>query len=281
MKQRAESDHISPTAYATGYFWYRQGLSHEAFAVPEGRRLDRGFRLLGSAIKLVGGFSIEALLLARHKGIDALLTQAIESGRVTQVVELAAGLSARGWRFTQKYGDRVTYVETDLPRMAELKRELLGKAGLKGPRHRVEVVDVLRDHGLDSLTAVMKSLNPAAGVAVVSEGLLSYLDPDTAKSAWRRIADALRGFPSGVYFSDCYVRQDRYGVGGALFRGAIQRFVRGRMHVHFETEAEAVTILRAAGFRDVRLHLPESIPETRELAKIRGGNRVRILQAAV
>jgi O-methyltransferase involved in polyketide biosynthesis len=140
---------------------------------------------------------------------------------------------------------------------------------------------VLRDHGPDSLETLAKSLDARAGTAIVTEGLLSYLDPETAKTVWRRIATALSGFPYGVYFSDCYVRQDRYGLGGALFRGAIQRFVRGRMHVHFETEADAAPILRAAGFKDVHLHLPESIPETHELAKIRGGNRVRILQATV
>src|ERR1051326_807741 len=118
MKIRADSKHISPTAYATGYLWFRHGLSHEALVMPEGRRLDRGFRLLGNVVKLAGGFSIEALLLARHKGIDALLAEQVESGRVTQVIELAAGLSARGWRFKQRFGDRITYVETDLPHMA-------------------------------------------------------------------------------------------------------------------------------------------------------------------
>jgi len=30
----------------------------------------------------------------------------------------------------KRYGDRLTYIETDLPHMARLKRELLEKAGL-------------------------------------------------------------------------------------------------------------------------------------------------------
>ena len=95
MKERADSERVSPTAYATGYFWYRHGLSHPGLLIPEGRKMDRRFRLLMGLVKAVSGVSIEALMLARHKGIDALLARHVESGRVTQVVELAAGLSRR------------------------------------------------------------------------------------------------------------------------------------------------------------------------------------------
>jgi O-methyltransferase involved in polyketide biosynthesis len=281
MKIRADSEKVSPTAYATGYFWYRHGLSHPGLMIPEGKKLDRRFNLLIRGIKAVTGVSIEALMLARHKGIDALLARHIESGQVTQVVELAAGLSARGWRFSERCGDRLTYIETDLPHMAELKQGLLVKAGLTTPRHRVVTVNVLTDSGAASLAELVKTLDPKGGVAIITEGLMSYLDPDTARGVWRRIATALRGFPFGVYFSDAYVRSDRYGIGGALFRGVIQRFVRGRMHVHFETEPDALATLRGAGFREVKLHEPRTIAETRELGETAGGNRVRILEARV
>jgi hypothetical protein len=82
-----------------------------------------------------------------------------------------------------------------------------------------------------------------------------------------------------VYLSDTYVRSDRYGLGGTLFRGVIQRFVRGRMHVHFEDVAQATRVLQGAGFGAVALHAPQDLPATRELGAIRGGNRVRILEA--
>lgn len=281
MKERADSEKVSPTAYATGYFWYRHGLSHPGLLIPEGRKLDRRFRFLISVIRFLTGFSIDAMMLSRHKGIDALLARHIESGRVTQVIELAAGLSPRGWRFTQRYGDRITYIETDLPQMAELKRKLLAEAGLAAPNHRVVAVNALLNSGPMSLHELAESLDPKAGLAIVTEGLLSYLDPAAAKAVWRRIALALKGFAHGVYLSDAYVRQDRYGLGGRLFRGVIQRFVRGRMHVHFETTAQAVEMLRATGFASATLHEPRTIAETAELAQISGGDRVRILEAAV
>jgi O-methyltransferase involved in polyketide biosynthesis len=281
MKERAESEKVSPTAFATGYFWYRHGLSHAGLVAPEGRKLDRRFGYLIRLIKLVSGTSIEALLLARHKGLDALLARHIDAGKVTQVIELAAGLSARGWRFAQKYGDRITYVETDLPHMADMKRAMLERSGLTSPKHRVVPVNVLLDRGPGSLHEVAQSLDPAGGVAIITEGLMSYLDPRTASGVWRRIARTLRSFGFGVYLSDGYVRSDRLGIGGAVFRGVIQQFVRGRLHTHFETPEQALVLMKNAGFGGVTLHEPRHIAETRELGAIRGGDRVRVLEALV
>jgi O-methyltransferase involved in polyketide biosynthesis len=279
MRERAESEKVSPTAYATGYFWHRHGLSHPALLVPEGEKLERRFSFLIGAVKFVSGLSIEALMLSRHKGIDAVLSRHIESGRVGQVIELAAGLSARGWRFTQRYGDTLAYVETDLPAMAKLKQRLLADGGLAGPRHRVVPVNALLNSGPASLHELAETLDPKVGTAVITEGLLSYLDPHSARGVWRRIAEALRRFPFGVYLSDAYLSRDRYGLGAKMFRGAIQYFVRGRMHIHFETEADAGEQLRAAGFDEVQMHEPAALAETRELAQVLGGNRVRILDA--
>jgi O-methyltransferase involved in polyketide biosynthesis len=281
VKERAESEKVSPTAFATGYLWYRHGLSHEGLIAPEGARLDRKFRLLMRLVKLVSGLSIEALMLARHKGIDALLTRHIESGRVSQVIELAAGLSPRGWRFAKKYAGRITYVETDLPHMAAMKRAMLDDAGLATPHHRVVPLNALLDRGPTSLHDVAQGLDPKAGLVIITEGLMSYLDPRAASGVWRRVARTLRGFPAGAYLSDSYVHSDRYGIGGAVFRGAIQRFVRGRMHVHFETPEQALVQMKKAGFASVTLHEPRTIPETRELGAIRGGDRVRVLEALV
>ncbi|HUS25031.1 MAG TPA: class I SAM-dependent methyltransferase [Candidatus Binatia bacterium] len=279
LRARAESENVSPTAYATGYFWYRHGLSHQGLLIPEAEKHERRFRGLIRIIRVLTGVSLDALMLARHKGIDALLARDIESGKVTQVIELAAGLSPRGWRFKQRYGAKITYIETDLPHMAQLKQQRLADSGLLTPGHRVEAVNVLVDSGAGSLFELTRGLDHKAGVAVITEGLLSYLDPDAAKAVWHRIAVALREFPTGVYLSDAYLRQDRYGFAMRLFRGAIQRFVQGRMHVHFQAPDDATRLLHAAGFRQVTLHETAHIAETRELSQTPGGDRVRVLEA--
>ena len=91
------SDAISPTAHYTGYVWYRHGLSHPGLATPEGRALYHAARPFNFGARSLGGPTLEGFLLARHRAIDALLDQAISSGAVGQVIEVAAGLSPRGW----------------------------------------------------------------------------------------------------------------------------------------------------------------------------------------
>lgn len=280
MKDRADPERVSPTAYATGYFWYRHGLSHPGLLVPEGKRYDVGFQTLIGVIR-AAGVHFDALMLARHVGIDTLLARHVESGKVTRVIELAAGLSPRGWRFCKRF-PHLTYIETDLPHMAALKRRQLDEAGLGSPNHRVETVNVLKDEGPESLAQLVATLDPAGGgLAIITEGLVAYLDPPTAGGMWRRIADALKRFPSGVYLSDSYVKADRYGIGGAFFRAVVGRVVGGRMYFHFDTVRHAGQILKAAGFAKATLHRPDSLPETRKYSVKRGGNRVRILEAVV
>lgn len=279
MSAASTTDRVSPTAYATGYLWYRHGLSTEALVTAEGKRLDRGFRLLTRLTQLLSGVSLDAMMLARHKGIDALLARAIDEGRVTQVIEIAAGLSARGWRFRKKYGDRITYIETDLPAMAATKRKLLADAGLLSERHRVIELDALADAGSRSLAAVARTLDPEQGVAIITEGLMNYLDPDTADGVWRRIAKVLRRFPDGLYLSDVYLTHENRNAAMLAFGKILQIFVRGRMHVHFETPAQACERMQRAGFKLTEIHKTSALPQTCEIAKTRGGDRVRILEA--
>src|SRR3546814_17424376 len=85
---REQTARVSPTAYATGYFWFRQGMSHPAFATPQGKKLDRALRVLTGVTRRLSGFSLDALMLARHKGIDAQLAKALDSGKVGQSIEI-------------------------------------------------------------------------------------------------------------------------------------------------------------------------------------------------
>jgi O-methyltransferase involved in polyketide biosynthesis len=274
----ATTERISPTAYATGYLWYRLGLSHPALATPQGKRLDRPFGLM---MKILGGNVFQNLMLARHHGIDWLLSQAIEQGQIGQVVEIAAGLSGRGWRMTQKYGDRLRYVETDLPHMAALKRRLLGDAGLLSERHRVLDLNALADDGPQSLAAITASLDPAVGTAIITEGLMNYLDPATAQGVWQRIATHLGKFPRGLYLADVYLTSENRGLAAKAFGQILQVFVRGRMHIHFQSPAHGVQLMKNAGFGTAVIHETRDLPATRELSRQPGGERVRILEARV
>jgi O-methyltransferase involved in polyketide biosynthesis len=244
------SESISPTAHYTGYVWARNGLSHPRLQTTEGRILYESLRPMMMLSGALGGTSLERYLLARHRAIDTLLEGAIESGAVSQVIEVASGLSARGWRFASRYGSRLTYVETDLPGMITRKRDALAQMGSLSDTHRVQELDALREDGPTSLGALADSLDPDRGVAIITEGLLGYLDRPSVIGIWERFARVLQGFPDGRYFSDLHLA-DQQTIYVRAFRTALSAFVRGRVHLHFQSAAQAQECLRASGFGEV------------------------------
>lgn len=273
------SENVSPTAYATGHMWYRLGLSHPGLSTFKGRALDRAFGLVAQPIKHMTGVAFDDLMLARHRGIDAQLDAAIGEGRVTQVIELAAGLSPRGWRYRQQYGDAIRYVETDLPHMVAEKQRLLERAGLAHASEHLRVVNVLDQHGPQSLMQLAQSLDTRQGLAIITEGLMNYLSPEQAKHVWCDIAHVLGQFSAGLYLSDFYLRGENRGMLMSMFSGALQSFVRGRIHVHFESVPQAIDALRHNGFAQIDVHAPSDLPALADLAGARGAQRVRILEA--
>jgi O-methyltransferase involved in polyketide biosynthesis len=167
---------------------------------------------------------------------------------VGQVVEVACGLSPRGWRFARRYGQNIVYVEADLPEMAARKRRALERMDSLGEHHRVREVDALRaDDGPGTLAAIAAELDPDRGLAIITEGLLGYISTDAVDGIWRRFARTLSRFPLGRYISDLH-------LGGSVtaevrvFRLLLSAFVRGRVYLHFSDAREAEAALASAGF---------------------------------
>jgi O-methyltransferase involved in polyketide biosynthesis len=270
------SEAISPTAHYTGYVWGRNGLSHPALQTLEGRVLYESLRPAMAANELLGRGTLEAYLLARHRAIDALLERAIDERGVSQVIEVAAGLSPRGWRFSERYGERLTYVEADLPGMAARKRRALERIGSLSERHRVVVLDALRNDGPESLPALTEELDPTRGLAVVTEGLLGYLATDDVRAIWRRFAAALGRFPVGRYISDIHLASVA-DLQVRAFRVLLSGFVRGRVYLHFESAEDVVAALQAAGFASAEVRRAEEIAGE---ARNRASRLAHILEAS-
>ena len=276
MLPSRSSDAISPTAHYTGFIWAKNGLSHPELETVEGRVLYEAVRPAMVLSSALGSGTLEAYLMARHQAIDSLLTRAIEEDGITQVLEVATGLSPRGWRFTEKYGERLTYVEADLPAMAARKRRALERMGSLSERHRVLDIDVLRDGGPDSLASVIEGLDHGAGLAIITEGLLGYLPTDAVQGIWRRFAAALSSFERGRYIAELHLSSIQTPVIRA-FRLVLSGFVRGRVYLHYATEAEARAALEAAGFRSVSIELATDLVPGESAA---GSRLVHIIEAS-
>ena len=274
------SSAISPTAHYTGYVWARHGLGDADLATGPGRLLYAAGQGLLAPLDLLGGPTLEHFLLARHRIIDHLLDEAISSGEVGQVVELAAGLSPRGLELTRRHPG-LTYVEVDLPDMAARKARVLLDNGADPARHRATTADVLDDRAFSAVFSGPSSLlSPSRGTAVVTEGLLNYFPREAVLGLWRRTARELRRFPQGRYYSDLHV-VSRTGRADRLFIAGLGAFVRGQVHLHFADETEAESCLRAAGFGRARLLAPRELAGVLPDMEGAGADRVRVVEASV
>lgn len=269
---------VSPTAHYTGETWVRGGLSHPGLRTWQGRVFHGALALPLAASRSLGGPTLEGLLLARHRIIDSILDEQIEEG-VGQVVEVACGMSPRGWRFSERYGDRLTYVEADLPAMALRKREALERMGSLSDHHRVAELDVLRDSGPGSLEALTAELDPAKGLAIVTEGLLTYFDAETVEALWARLAAALSRFERGVYLADLRVDSGDRGTSERAFALLLGAFVRGSVHVYRGDEAATEAALRRAGFARVQLHRGDQHPAAGDAGADPAAGSIHVLAA--
>ncbi len=276
---RLRPEAISPTAHYTGTVWLQHGLSHPAFATLRGQALYYALKAPLAASSLFGGPTLEGFLLARHRLIDMQLEQAIESGEISQVIEIAAGLSPRGWRFAERYRERITYIEADLPDMAACKRKLLVDGGLDSEHHHICTVNALLDDGPGSLRELVQGLDPTRGLAIITEGLINYFDTEAVLAMWQRFAGVLSGFSHGLYLSDLHVRSVNDGVTTRAFMDMLSTFVRGRVHLHFDSETEACEEMLHAGFSQGQLLDPRSFAASVPDCRRAGAGLVRVVVA--
>lgn len=277
------SSRISPTAHYTSYVWFKHGLSHQALATRLGAGLWRTLRPMNLWYERFSERpSLDMSLLARHRVLDHLLERAIVSGEVRQVIEVAAGLSPRGYHFARRHrGIGLRYVEADLPDMAAHKRRLLEGAGLLGEDHRVVVIDALAEDGPSSLAGVAGvHLDPDRGTAIITEGLLGYFDEVAVRGMWKRFARCLRGFPGGLYLSDLNLSGDMAAMRGArIFKFLLETFARGKTHLHFEHPTDAERALRECGFGEARVHDPDEFAAMVDVPGVGRRHLVRLIEA--
>ena len=272
-----DSTRISPTAWYTGYVWYRHGLAPRELVQRGGPAMFWLLQpLMWAAAPFVGGLTLERMLLQRHRILDRLLVDAIEAGEVTQVLEIAAGFTGRGLRFAKKH-PQLRYIETDLPHQIGQKRGIVG--GRAPPNLEFRELDVFAD-GERSLEAAFAALDPGQGVAVITEGLINYFDTPTVRGLWTRIATGLSGFAHGRYLADLRLTDARTQfVAVRFFMAGLGAFARGQVHAHFDGEGKAREAARGAGFEHAELHQGSDWADRLDIFVGRRGDILQVIDA--
>lgn len=280
---RKDTSRISITAHHTGYTWYANDLSHKAFATLPGGILyysTKPWMFFGRTV--LGISDLETSLLQRHIIIDHLLDQVVREHGVTQVLELACGLSPRGFRFKQRHGSKdILYIEADLLPMAKRKKALLEQAGLLGENHVVVPCNILLEHGEHSLESVAKKyLDPARPTVIITEGIINYFDLEIIKGLWSRINAILRSFSGGIYIADNMPHHSGHII--KIWNRVVSMIARGGFYMHFHSDQEAEHTFKSLGFDEIRIYQPEFFRD--KLPVISFGRRpsfLRVIKARV
>lgn len=278
-----ESAIISPTAHYTGYVWTKNGLSNEKLATFKGLFLFTLLEPFMMLSKWLEGPTVEEFLLARHSLMDNRLQFYIESHNITQVIEIAAGLSPRGLVFSQR-NEQILFVESDLSGMVELKTAFLGEGTFIPNRHEIKIVNaLLPPSSPHSLHHAMQGFDRSKGTAVIMEGLVNYLSKEDLIHLWSMLSEELQVFPQAVYISDLHLSsQTQSHVHTAeTFKWLLSQFVRGNVHLHFESEKEAEEALSSLGFSAVTLLKPSNWADTLPACSATGANAVRVIESSI
>ena len=243
--------HISFTAHYTGYIWYLLGISHPDLASSKGKRLATVLNPFESiAEKFVGG-SMRSTLKQRHQLINKQLDALIGQYPELQIVEIAAGLSPRGWRY-RKNNEGITYIEMDLPEMAAAKRLALKEID---PTATVIGVDLFDQAFADHI----QSLDHSKPLVIISEGLVNYFTKDMLQQLWQSFSKVLQPFEQGYYITDLYPEPVKHKLAKIIWQSSklLKVLSKSAFSFHFKTPQEANSFFQKAGFKTVKVFQPK------------------------
>ncbi len=252
----SEHRHISFTAHYTGYRWYMMGISHPAFATQKGKLLTTALKPFESWAEHIAGGSIRKTLEQRHVLIDATLEKLLAQHPDLQVIEIATGLSPRGWSFRQKYPN-LNYIEVDLPDMAATKTQALADAG----QANVEVLAI--DLFTPQIQNMFTQCDPNAPLVVISEGLVNYFNKEALHQLWSTLAQYGQAFPQFYYLTDLCPEPVNHPLANLVWKSSqLLRFLsRSAFSFHFVSPQEVENFFIDCGYKNVQIQQPSQTTE--------------------
>lgn len=251
-QQLSKHRHISFTAHYTGYIWYQMGISHEALATTKGKSLAYLVHPIESwAEKYVGG-SMRTTLKQRHTMLDHYLEQLIQESPDLQVLEIACGLSPRGWWFRQHYPS-ITYRELDLPDMAQTKQNALQQIEKNAP----EVLSV--DLFTEAFAQAFEVFDPNRPLVVISEGLINYFDKGLLEHLIQSIGHYGATFKKFHYLTDLYPEPIKNKLASIIWNSSklLKLMSRSSFSFHFKSPQEVKDFFKDTEFEQITIEQPQ------------------------
>ncbi len=244
--------HISFTGHYTGYIWHKLGWSHDALLTPKGQRLGMLLYPIEAVMLKWVGHNIETTLKTRHELMDNQLKILISQYPNLQILELAAGLSPRGWWFLQHYPS-IRYIEADLPAMVRCKQTALQR--MPKPVPDVYAIDLFTP----KLEHLIAELDPERPLMIITEGLINYFNLETLKPFWARLSQSLKPFPAGFYLTDLNPEPVHHKQAGIIKGSAqlLKYLSKSSFGYLLQSPATVEDCFNGAGFKQTQVFQPK------------------------
>jgi O-methyltransferase involved in polyketide biosynthesis len=120
-------------------------------------------------------------------------------------------------------------------------------------------------------------------VAIITEGIINYFDPDTIQSVWRRIGDIFNEGAGGIYLTDnCPMQKEhRYFFFLDMFFKIMGMISRGKLYYHFSSDDSTKQAFSDLAFRATEVYRPENFYETLPIPQSRHPAFIRVIEAVV
>lgn len=193
-------DPVSPTAKVVGYL----------------RGLDKSLKITDSLSQETSGgallqqlgltdpltlASMAVLFQSRYHALNAAIAETHQN--VNQVIEFAAGISPRGYQWSQMSPGTI-YVESDLPQLMIHKAKLIRNSLMAHACHGQGLLHCCAANVLDreSVFNSLSTLDQTKPFTIVTEGLLLYFGDDEMHQFLGNIQAVLTTFPQSTWVSD-------------------------------------------------------------------------------
>lgn len=259
---------IGLTAYFTAVVWAKLQVPGAArFVTRRGKWLYWLATWGGRWLGLSGPYSVPSLfLIARHLGINVLLSQQ----QPAQVVELAAGLSPRGYEWSHNH--QGVYVEVDQAGVIAAKSRFLNRnqeaSWLNSGKHILVVGDLMQ---VDLVRLLAPLLDPHAQTLIISEGLTAYLDKKSLGQLLASIHSLNVWLDNSTVLLDMYLRLDYRQHGFVAWTMTLPRWFSRLLgagwKMFLSNRQEMQAFVEAAGFQVCQIWSAQELAQLANVAE--------------